>query len=385
MTAADPGGGFWARVISCLVASVPGLDTAAAQRVLAAASADGGRALREVEALLKEHPGALAITPAAYPLVLVRLAHALIEAGYQTVVAPACGGCGKITTGLRRMTASGRVCGACAARGSTGTCTRCGRVRRINARRPEGGICSACYDKDEQVVTECGGCGRRRRAATRMPDGTARCQFCATRPARTCSACGQQRTVAGTTKAGPVCASCYQAPQRPCGRCGRTRKIARRATASDPDLCYGCYQGAVAVCSACGETRPCQRISSGSPICRTCRTRPPRPCFRCGRDRPVQAEWPAGPVCAAVMSVSAAALPSAQAAGWCGRWSVATSREGRSAARAPGLPGWTTRASSAAREGRYTAAGAVSAASWPNAPRPCSPVPAGKSPRSCIP
>jgi hypothetical protein len=48
-----------------------------------------------------------------------------------------------------------------------------------------------------------------RRAAARMPDGSARCQFCAMRPVRTCSACGQQRTVAGTSDAGPVCASCY--------------------------------------------------------------------------------------------------------------------------------------------------------------------------------
>jgi hypothetical protein len=298
VTAVHLDGGSRARVVSRLVASVPGLDTAAAQRALAAARADRGRALHEVDALLDEYPGALASTPAAYPLALVRLAHALIEAGYQTVAVPACVGCGKITIGLLRKTASGRVCGACTARGSTGTCARCGRVRRINARRPEGGICSACYDKDEQVVTECGGCGRRRRAAVRMPDGSARCQFCVTRPARTCSACGQQRTVAGSTDAGPVCASCYQAPRRPCGRCGRTRKIARRATASAPDLCYGCYQGALAVCSVCGESRPCQRISSGSPICRTCRARPPRPCFRCGRDRPVQAEWPAGQVCA---------------------------------------------------------------------------------------
>jgi hypothetical protein len=280
-----------------MLASVPGLDTGAAERALAVARADHGRALREVDVLLKEHPGALVTTPAAYPLALVRLAHALIEAGYQAVAAPACAGCGKVTIDLRRKTASGRVCGACAARGGTGTCARCGRAGRINARRPEGGICSACYDKDELVVTECGGCGRRRRAAARMPDGSARCQFCATRPARTCSACGQQRTVAGSTDAGPVCASCYQAPQRPCGRCGQTRKIARRATATAPDLCSGCYQGAAAVCSVCGETRPCQRISSGSPICRSCRARPPRPCFRCGRARPVQAEWPAGPVC----------------------------------------------------------------------------------------
>jgi hypothetical protein len=119
VTAADPGGESRARVISCLVASVPGLGTAAAQRVLAAARADDGRALREVEVLLKEHPGALVITPAAYPLALVRLAHVLIEAGYPAVAAPACTGCSKVTADLRRKTASGRVCGTCAARGST--------------------------------------------------------------------------------------------------------------------------------------------------------------------------------------------------------------------------------------------------------------------------
>ena len=87
MTTADPDGGSRARVISCLVASLPGLDTAAAQRILGAARADRGRALHEVDALLDEHPGALAITPASYPLALVRLAHALIGAGYQMVAA----------------------------------------------------------------------------------------------------------------------------------------------------------------------------------------------------------------------------------------------------------------------------------------------------------
>jgi len=236
VTTANPDDESRDRVTACLISSVPGLDDGAARDVLATAGAGHGRALHEIDALLKEHPGALVTTPTAYPLVLVRLAHALIDAGYLAVTPPACAGCGKITADLRRRTASGRVCGTCAARDSKGTCARCGQAKRIYARRPEGGICSACYDKDEQVVTECSGCGR-------------------------------------------------------------TRKIARRATASTPDVCYSCYQGASATCSVCGETRPCQRVSSGSPICRSCRTRPPRPCFRCGRNRPVQAEWPAGPVC----------------------------------------------------------------------------------------
>jgi hypothetical protein len=38
------------------------LDTAGAKRILAAARADHGRALHEVDALLDEHPGALAST-----------------------------------------------------------------------------------------------------------------------------------------------------------------------------------------------------------------------------------------------------------------------------------------------------------------------------------
>jgi hypothetical protein len=70
------------RVAACLISSVPGLDDGAARDVLAAAGAGHGRALREIDALLKEYPGALVTTPAAYPLVLVRLAHALIAAGY---------------------------------------------------------------------------------------------------------------------------------------------------------------------------------------------------------------------------------------------------------------------------------------------------------------
>lgn len=257
MTKAEPGSLTRARIAARMLTAVPGVDETTAQQILVTAKVDRGRALHEVDACLRQHPGALTVAPAEYPLALVRLAHALIEAGYQTVAAPACARCGKATIDLRRKTTSGRVCGACAARGSAAPCARCGKSKRINACRPEGGICSACYAKDGQVIEDCSGCGRRRRPAARMPDGSARCQFCATRPARICSACGQQRTVAAITGAGPVCAPCYEAPQRPCGRCGRVRKIAKRARGDSPDLCYGCYQGATAVCSVCGKTQLC--------------------------------------------------------------------------------------------------------------------------------
>lgn len=128
MTAAYPDDEPRDRVIACLISSVPGLDDGAARDVLDAAGVGHGRALREIDALLKEHPGALVTTPVSYPLTLVRLAHTLIAAGYLTVTAPACASCGKTTADLRRKIASGRVCGTCAARDSKGTCARCGQA-----------------------------------------------------------------------------------------------------------------------------------------------------------------------------------------------------------------------------------------------------------------
>jgi recombinational DNA repair protein (RecF pathway) len=121
------------RVIAHLAAMLPGLDAKTAHDVLAASRADEGRALRELDAHFREYPDALAATPAEFPLALVRVAHALIEAGHRPTAVPACAGCGKITPDLRRKTASGRVCAACAASRDTGTCARCGRTKRIDA------------------------------------------------------------------------------------------------------------------------------------------------------------------------------------------------------------------------------------------------------------
>lgn len=72
MTTVSPDDESPDRVIACLISSVPGLDDEAARDVLAVAGAGHGRALRETESLLKEHPGALVSTPASHPLALVR-------------------------------------------------------------------------------------------------------------------------------------------------------------------------------------------------------------------------------------------------------------------------------------------------------------------------
>jgi hypothetical protein len=124
VTTANPDDESRDRVTAILISSVPELDDRAARDVLAAAGAGHGRVLREMDSLLKEHPGALVTTPASYPLALVRLAHALIEAGYLTVAAPACAGCGKITADLRRKTASGPG------------------LRHLRGPRQQGNVCS---------------------------------------------------------------------------------------------------------------------------------------------------------------------------------------------------------------------------------------------------
>ncbi len=102
MTTAEPGSASRARIAARMAATVPGLGETAVQRILVTAKVDRGRALHEVDACLQEHPGALTAALAEYPLALVRLAHELIEAGYQTVAAPACARCGKTTIDLRR-------------------------------------------------------------------------------------------------------------------------------------------------------------------------------------------------------------------------------------------------------------------------------------------
>lgn len=282
------------RLVTRLVSAVTGLDPAEATAALASV---GQRSWRRLDEYLDACPDTLTQPGTDTPISMVRLAQALITAGYE-VVAPSCARCQAAGRDLHHTDPSGkRICTTCHAAMRIGPCARCGVTRQLRARRDEGIICGACYDKDSRVVQQCGNCGRMRKPVARAADGTPRCQGCHTRPLHTCSSCQARRPASAITDQGPVCAACYRAPARRCGRCGRQRPIARRGTADAPDLCYGCYQGKQTTCSVCSRVRPCQRVGTGRPICRTCRPRPPQPCFRCGRSRPVQAEWPAGAVC----------------------------------------------------------------------------------------
>lgn len=294
------------RVIATLTATLPTLSEAEANAVLRSIRADRGIPLRRLDEHLATHPDAVTSGDPRCPIVVVRAAHALRAAGYVDAIPPGCTSCGRADVDLPRGGPDGRRCQACAARTTKRPCARCGRTARIIARRPEGGICSACYRIDPQAIEECAGCGRTRLPAVRRHDGKALCDSCWTRPTHRCSVCGQDRPATIVQPDGAVCEPCYrrQRPRRVCGHCGQLRAISKRATDTSPDLCYSCNLGSEEICSVCGRTRPCRRKPDGGWVCHSCRPRSSDQCCRCGRVRPVHARWPIGPVCESCYSVA---------------------------------------------------------------------------------
>ncbi len=82
--------------------------------------------LEELASHMTAHPDALTSGSSLCPLVLLRLARVLHEAGHQ-VVRPGCAHCGKVTADLRQLREEGRICSSCDSRSrKNGTCGRCG-------------------------------------------------------------------------------------------------------------------------------------------------------------------------------------------------------------------------------------------------------------------
>jgi hypothetical protein len=287
-------------VMAAMITVAPDLSDEGVAAVLQAARVASGRPLGELAEHLADHPDALTSGDPRCPPSLIRLAHVLHDRGHAAVVRPSCAHCGKITVRLDAAGTAGRMCGPCARRHNQRRCARCGNTARIAARRSDGGICSACYNKDPDVLEPCGQCGQRCRPTTRRGDGSPLCARCWSPPTHTCIGCGQTKRAWLTTTDGPVCQQCYPRYQsrRTCGHCGRVRPISKRATTHNPDLCHGCNHTPDAVCSGCGRTGPCRRGPDGALRCRSCTPRPRDICCRCDRTRVVTARWPIGPVCA---------------------------------------------------------------------------------------
>ncbi|MEU6256959.1 hypothetical protein [Streptomyces sp. NPDC047043] len=82
------------------------------------------------------------------------------------------------------------------------------------ARRPEGGICSPCRNREADAKEECVDCRRMMISYRRLPDGTSLCQTCAPKNLQPCCRCGRVRRVHALTSDGPVCGGCYSSPAR---------------------------------------------------------------------------------------------------------------------------------------------------------------------------
>jgi hypothetical protein len=286
------------RVVTTMVESVPGLSREQATDALTSAQVRPGISLRQIDDYLAERPGAFSDLGDLPPLPLVRLVWTLAEQGHP-VARPRCAQCAAVRPDLRHALPVGRVCDRCVKADRSRPCAKCGRVRPIQARTADGGICGNCraYHPDRQE--QCASCGRSRRAARRFADGTVLCNGCYQRPPRTCIDCRNLASVQAITDNGPVCNACYHGhqPRRVCGRCGRDRPIAVRATATNPDICLSCWHGHRAECAICGRSRDGRRYQ-GAFRCHSCIPRPLRECSRCRQTRTVQALWPMGPVCA---------------------------------------------------------------------------------------
>ncbi len=290
-------------VDTALSAAVPDLSSVDIDQYLLDARAEAGNSLRELADHLKAHPGALLSGDAHGPRALLRLIGALVSGGHAVTV-PCCSSCGKTTVNLPRVAESGRICQACDARQNhLRDCSRCERKQvRIIARRPEGGICNACYRSDPHHVVPCARCERLRRPVARLDDGSGVCASCWVPVPRECSACGRIRTVLASSLDGLLfCTTCYskhRQPRRACGACGAERTILQRAVGDQPDLCGSCYARPSAFCSHCGRHRPGRTNAEGRFICKLCTPRKLQPCSRCSEQRPVQRRLPRGALCA---------------------------------------------------------------------------------------
>lgn len=288
------------RVVGQVRQQLPGLSDQEAVDALHTSRCYSLRSLLALERHLSERPDALLKVSSHVPVMLVRLAHALQGQGRRDVALPTCAGCGQPKPRLASVDSTGgRLCERCAqARVAKRSCARCGRLQRIEARRPEGGICGRCAQADPTKHEPCAACGRTRRVACRLPDGSGLCQTCMPKRLQECSSCGTAAAAHAIGEQGPICEACYRRPERVCGGCGRTRRIHRRATADTPDLCGSCYQGVEATCTVCGRIRLCRRNrATGDPVCASCRPEPQRLCSFCSQVRRLRAVWPAGPVC----------------------------------------------------------------------------------------
>ncbi len=219
-------------------ATCPGMSPHAADDVVSAIPV---RSRGRARHYLDEHTDALTSgDPTAIPSVLF-LIKLLADAGRQEVRQPACSRCGRIRP-LPHRVPEGRICSGCQGaaqyRASVAVCRRCGKTRPCPAR----GVCSACYYQHEAPKRECTSCGQRAYCTVSPRDGDRLlCGTCRSRRNVTCGFCGRVSPSQVNWPRGPACDRCYaRVLNHPaaCPQCNRTRALIGQA--DDVAVCGTC-------------------------------------------------------------------------------------------------------------------------------------------------
>ncbi|AIG74332.1 Hypothetical protein AJAP_07075 [Amycolatopsis japonica] len=260
----EPGVDHVEVISDVIVAAAPGLDRGWLRTVILGVVVQPARQ-RQVAWELQDRPELLTGAAAEGTLAVRRLAAALADHGVEGMAPATCPGCGKHQPVIRHQ--DGTIsCNTCYQRARATACSRCGIVRSVVARTPDGGpLCSSC----RPLVSY---------------------------NQRTCSLCGQRGVIGGQADGAPVCVGCYRLPTAVCSVCGRDRPC-YRANSSAPRCLPCCRAARTAVCARCGKLRQIAgRDPDRAPLCRPCAVRR-EACCRCRRVRPVVGRVQDGPLC----------------------------------------------------------------------------------------
>ncbi|MDT5054959.1 MAG: hypothetical protein QOF66_3325 [Mycobacterium sp.] len=254
------------RILREIVTAIdPGINATSVNTAIHTAAKPGQR--HRLARVLRDQPELLTGDGAKAPVpAVLRLIDALLDAGANGIVRPACPHCGRVIA-LVKPRDGLRLCRNCVAKSRAETCYRCGAHReaatRDEHRRP---LCPNCFITDPANLETCTGCRRRRKVNVRTPDGPL-CPTCTPATKMTCSICARSAPAVISKITGlPWCNTCKQRRAR-CVSCGNLRPV-RGGSMTDP-LCATCTRPDPSfwhTCSGCGQHtqnrwRRCSRCS----------------------------------------------------------------------------------------------------------------------------
>jgi hypothetical protein len=272
-----------ADALAALGLAEPALPAEAGAACVAAAAPNHREMTLLANALVAD-PACLVSGGSTAPVVVSRLVAAVIAAGGTNVRSPVCADCSR-SAWLTQKADGLRICQPCAARRRPEVCVRCGKLRTVTVRNPDGtAVCGSCRMGDPERMEDCSGCGRHALPVRRLGSGPL-CSRCYRRPVAECEACGRTRPCSGIRGGRPRCSGCAERRRAYCAFCGRHAEVSA-VWAAGP-ACFTCYERALttkSACETCGRLRRIDpRDPSGQRRCSDCAgLSPMQVCGACG-------------------------------------------------------------------------------------------------------